>query len=751
MLYYIEKKCIKMLCYRSIEDRKGSTMLSKICVLAEKPSVGRDLARVLGCAKGGSGYLEGDKYIVTWALGHLVTLADPEAYGEQYKSWRIDDLPIMPDELELVVIHQTMRQYQTVKQQLRRPDVTEIVIATDAGREGELVARWILVKAKIHKPLKRLWISSVTDKAIKDGFAHLKDGRSFENLYHSATARAASDWYVGINATRALTCKFNAQLSCGRVQTPTLAIIAAREQEISSFVSKDYYGLKVYCKEIVFTWQDKKNKSFQVFDKARMEQLQKKLQGSSLILQKIERTMKKKFAPMLYDLTSLQRDANRIFSYSAKETLSIMQKLYETHKILTYPRTDSCYITADIVPTLKERLKACGVGPYSRIAFQASKKIQASKHFVDDTKVSDHHAIIPTEQFVNFTALSEKEHRIYDLVVRRFIAVLYPPYEYEQTMLEAVAGDAVFAAQGRIVKALGWREVYGNNDEAEMDVLSEQILPNIEEKAKLLIERLQITQGKTKPPAHFNEGTLLGAMENPVKYMAGESKALKSMIGETGGLGTVATRADIIEKLFNTFLMEKKEKDIYLTAKGRQLLDLVPKELKEPSLTAKWEQQLSAIADGRLQNEKFISDIKEYARKLINEIKDSTAKFHHDNITRKACPECGKFLLEVNGKHGKVLVCQDRECGYRRTITTLTNARCPNCHKKMEMRGDGENKSFFCSCGYREKLSAFQTRKEKTSAGRISKGDVARYMHEQKTAEPVNTALADALAAIKLK
>ena len=726
--------------------------MSKICVLAEKPSVGRDLARVLGCTKGGSGFIEGEKYIVTWALGHLVTLADPEAYGEEYKSWRLDQLPIMPDALDLVVIRQTAKQYSVVKQQLRRGDVSEIVIATDAGREGELVARWILAKAQVHKPLKRLWISSITDKAIQEGFAHLKNGKEYENLYASAAARAASDWYVGINATRALTCKFNAQLSCGRVQTPTLAIIAAREKEISDFVPRAYYGLTANSQNLHFTWQDEKSKSYHSFDRERMEKLSAKLQGKAAVIRDVQKTAKTSFAPQLYDLTELQRDANKLFSFSAKETLSVMQKLYETHKILTYPRTDSRYISADVVPTLHERLKACGVGPYSKIAFQASRKITANKHFVDDAKVSDHHAIIPTEQFVNLTALSDKERKIYDLVVKRFIAVLYPPFAYEQTLVKAVLEGEIFMARGKIVKALGWKAVYQNGlaEENEDENLAEQTLPELSLGDSLPGIKLQLTQGQTKPPAPFTEGTLLGAMENPVKYMAGESKELKQMIGETGGLGTVATRADIIEKLFGTFLMEKRGKDIFVTAKGRQLLELVPSELKEPALTARWEQQLSAIAKGRLRDSAFIGDIKSYAKALVKQIKDSDAKFRHDNLTHKKCPDCGKFLLEVNGKHGKMLVCQDRECGYRKSIAILTNARCPDCHKKMEMRGEGDNKAFFCKCGYREKLQAFQKRREQAGAGKVSKGEVARYMREQQ-AEPVNTALAEALAKLNLK
>lgn len=725
--------------------------MSKIVVLAEKPSVGRDLARVLGCGRKGNGCLEGDRYIVTWALGHLVTLADPEKYGEQYKTWKLEQLPIMPPKLELVVIKQTMKQYSAVKEQLRRKDVSEIVIATDAGREGELVARWILVKAGVNKPIKRLWISSVTDKAIKEGFERLKPGGDYENLYQSAVARAESDWYVGINATRALTTKFNAQLSCGRVQTPTLAIIAKREQEITDFKPETYYQISAKCAALQLQWQDKKTGSSRSFDQAYTAQLAQRLAGSWAEIVSVEKKAQKSYAPQLYDLTQLQRDANKIFGFSAKETLSIMQRLYEQHKILTYPRTDSKYISSDIVPTLKERLKACGVGPYTKAAFQAGKRIAASKHFVDDSKVSDHHAIIPTEEFVQLGNLGDKERKIYDLVIKRFIAVLYPPFIYEKTTVKAVIDGETFTARGKVIQDLGWKEVYQGVYEDEDDEGGDQALPSLKAGDRLKVAKIDLSSGRTKPPARFTEAGLLGAMEDPVRYMQSDSQALKQAIGETGGLGTVATRADIIEKLFGSFYIEKKGSEIYLTAKGRQLLELVPADLKEPALTAKWEQKLSRIASGKLGKAIFINDIKKYAEAVVKQIKDSQEKFRHDNLTRTRCPECGKFLLEVNGKKGKMLVCQDRECKYRKSVSMLTNARCPNCHKKLEMRGEGDGRTFVCACGYREKLSTFQKRKSKENTAKVSKGDVARYMKEQKKAAeaPVNTALADALAKLK--
>ena len=725
----------------------------KSVVLAEKPSVARDIARVLNCGKKLNGALEGNQYVVTWALGHLVTLADPEEYDKKYKEWKIEDLPLMPKKMELVVIKQTAKQYQAVKAQLFRKDVNEIIIATDAGREGELVARWILEKSHCRKPVKRLWISSVTDKAIKEGFAHLKDDREYEPLYDAAVSRAEADWLVGINATRALTCKYNAQLSCGRVQTPTLAMIAAREEEIRQFKPQEYYGLTLMAGGLRFSWQDEKSGSRRSFSKERMEDMKSRIGNGILEIKEIEKTGKKTYAPGLYDLTELQRDANKKFGFSAKETLNIMQRLYENHKVLTYPRTDSSYIGSDIVPTIKERLKACAVGPYRKIAGPLSMRpVKANKSFVDDKKVSDHHAIIPTEQFVQLDHMTNEERKIYDLVIRRFCGILYPPFEYEQTTVKGESGGETFTAKGKIVKSQGWKEAY-EGDWTEEEDEEFQTLKELEQGQQLKIDRADISIGKTQPPAHFNEATLLSAMENPVKYMQSKDAQAAKTLGETGGLGTVATRADIIEKLFHTFLMEKRGNDILLTSKAKQLLELVPEDLKKPELTADWEMRLSRIAQGKLKKNIFLKDIKNYAEEIIGEIKTGQGTFHHDNLTNTKCPVCGKRMLSVNGKNSKMLVCQDRNCGHRETISRLTNARCPNCHRKMELYLKGKEDTFICStCGYKEKLSSFQARREKEGAG-VSKRDVQRYLNKQRkeAQEPINNAFAQALAKINLK
>ncbi|ACD51136.1 DNA topoisomerase III [Clostridium botulinum] len=711
--------------------------MSKILVLAEKPSVGRDLAKVLKCNQNKGSYIEGNNYVVTWALGHLVTLLDPEGYGDKYKKWSMETLPMLPKNMKLCVIKKTSKQFYEVKKQMLRNDITEIVIATDSGREGELVARWIIDKVGVNKPIKRLWISSQTDKAILDGFRNLKPGSAYENLYRAAQGRAEADWIVGLNVTRALTCKYNAQLSAGRVQSPTLAMIVQREEDIKNFKPKDYYTIIAKNNNLAMEWSSNDNNNNRIYDNDIAKKLIAGLKGKEGEVSEISESNKKQYSPALYDLTELQRDANRIFGYSAKQTLSIMQRLYENYKILTYPRTDSRYITRDIVPTLKERLKAISVGNYSSSANQILKgTIHGSKSFVDDSKVSDHHAIIPTEQKVSLGILSKEEKNIYDLVIKRFLSVLLPPFEYIQTSIKVKIGNETFKAKGKVIKSKGWKMVYDKNDDleetSEDGVLKEQVLPNLSKGDKLKINSIEIKNHQTKPPARFNEGTLLSAMENPQKYIQLDKESAKTL-GQTGGLGTVATRADIIEKLFNSFVIEKKGKDLYPTSKGKQLIDLVPKDLKSPLLTAKWEKTLDDISKGKEDVHNFISNMRNYATALVQDVKFSNDKYIHDNMTGKKCPVCGKYMLEVKGKNGVMNVCQDRECGHREGVSKVTNARCPECKKKLELRGHGEGQIYVCpntNCNFREKASQFKKRFDKK--GKVDKREVNNYMKKMK-------------------
>lgn len=719
--------------------------MSKSLVIAEKPSVARDIARVLKCTKKGNGSLEGDKYIVTWALGHLVTHADPEQYDVKYKEWKMEDLPIIPEPFKLVPIRQTTKQFNAVKTLLNRQDVNEVIIATDAGREGELVARWILAKAKSRKPIKRLWISSVTDQAIREGFNNLKDGRKYDHLYEAAVARAEADWVVGINATRALTVKYNAQLSTGRVQTPTLAMIANREQQIKNFKPKTYYGLQALTNTVTFTWHEKGTNQTQSFQKEKMEQLLKSLDSvkTGEVID-VKTTPKRTPAPHLFDLTELQKEAHKRYGWSAKETLSTLQNLYERHKIVTYPRTDSKHLTSDMKSTFTDRIKASAVGDYRVAANKILSKgtPQAQKGVVNDALVSDHHAIIPTEEVVNLRALSDKEYKLYDLIVKRFLAVFYGAYEYDQTVVTLKVGNETFTAKGNTVRDEGWKAVYLQEDEQS----NECTLPVFKKGEQVSLRGIALTEGQTKPPARFNEGTLLAAMENPSQFMGDESKELVKTLKETGGIGTVATRADIIEKLFKSFVIEKKGNDLYTTSKGRQLLDLAPADLKSPALTAEWETQLTKIAKGQAKKADFMRQMIDFTQKSISDIKKSDQKFKHDNISGKVCSECGKPMLEVNGKRGKMLICSDRTCGNKKKVSTITNARCPVCHKKLELRGEGEGRIFACKCGHREKLSAFEKRKKQSGNQKVSKRDVQKYMKTQQKEEPENTAMADALA-----
>ena len=720
--------------------------MSKLLVIAEKPSVGKEIGRVLKCSSKNNGYMEGKNWVVTWAFGHLVTLGDPEIYDNRYKNWNLDDLPILPKKLKTKVIPQTGKQYKLVKHLIDRQDINGIVIATDAGREGELVGRWIIEKAGSKKPVKRLWISSVTDKAISEGFKNLKPGELYENLFHAATARAEADWIVGINGSRALTTKHNAQLSLGRVQTPTLSLIMEREEEIKRFVPKEFYGIKAYIKGVEFTYRFK-NGNVNTFNKNELENVKDSISNKKFKVISITKKDKKEYSDRLYDLTTLQRDAYNRFGYSPKKTLSIMQNLYETHKALTYPRTDSRYLSEDVADTIKDRLGAIRINPFRKIAFRIMNgKIKISKHFVDSSKVSDHHAIIPTEESQSENSLSFDERNIYDMVVQRFLEVLMEPLEYEETRVTVSADGNNFDASFKNIINIGFKELWKSEDKISN-------MPTFKLNEFYEVENIKETKGETSPPAYFNEATLLESMENPSKYLDENDGNFKKILKETGGLGTVATRADIIEKLFQSKLMEKTGKGIKVTSKGKQLLALAPEDLKSPLLTAKWEKNLQLIEKGKLKKENFINDMKKYTIKIVDEIRESNKKYKHDNLSGKKCPNCGNPMMIVDNKHGKSLVCVDRDCGYRDRISKITNARCPECHKKLELRGSKDNQLFVCSCGFKESMDSFEKRrKEREKRG--SKKDYLNYLKQQEKQNEkendLNNPFASALAGFKL-
>jgi DNA topoisomerase-3 len=640
--------------------------MERTLILAEKPSVAREIARVLNCNNKNKGFIEGPKYVVTWALGHLVTLAEPEDYDQKLKQWRMEDLPMLPDKMKLKVIKQTSHQYQIIKGLMQRGDIKDLVIATDSGREGELVARWIMVQANWRKPFKRLWISSQTDAAIREGFANLKAGSAYNNLYDAAVCRAEADWLIGLNVTRALTCKFNTQFNAGRVQTPTLALIVNREQEIKEFKPVDYWTIRADFGDYYGDWRDNKGQG-RIFDHTRAQAIMAKIQGHPGIITEVRREAKSEQPPLAYDLTELQRDANRRLNFSAQKTLTVLQNLYQEHKVVTYPRTDSRFITRDIVPTLPARLQAMQVGPYIEyIRPLLSQRIQPGKRFVDDSKVTDHHAIIPTEQPLKLAALSLDEKKLYDLIAKRFIAVLYPPYLYDQTTLTTVVNGENFHSRGKVVKDLGWRVVSTSNterEETQQDALPEQKLTQQQKGSQKQVKDFKENKSKTRPPARYTEATLLTAMESPGKFIEDE-ELRESMKGS--GLGTPATRAEIIEKLINSFYIERNAKELIPTSKGIQVIPLVPAELRSPELTAKWEQRLTDIAKGQGSKEQFINGIRLSAREMVQGVRTDDAEYKATNISKIKCPACGKhMLLIVKGKRGKMLVCPDRNCGHR--------------------------------------------------------------------------------------
>ncbi|MEC0372640.1 DNA topoisomerase III [Paenibacillus chibensis] len=692
----------------------------KSLVLAEKPSVAREIARVMGSREKHKGYFEGPQYIVTWALGHLVGLAEPEDYDHKYATWNLEDLPILPQTMKLKMLRETGQQFRVVHSLSKRQDVNKLIIATDAAREGELLARWIMKMAHWNKPFQRLWISSQTDKAIKEGFASLRPGNQFDRLYESARCRAEADWMIGLNVTRALTVKFGAQLSAGRVQTPTLGMIMDRENEIVNFRSQEYDTLKADLGNFSATWRGK-NGDARIFERQTAESLKKKLEGQYGKVSQVKKSEKVEPHPLAYDLTELQRDANRKYGFSAKQTSNVLQRLYEQYKLVTYPRTDSRYLTSDMVHTLKERLESVAIGPYATLARPLLRKnLPVSKRIVDDSKVSDHHAIIPTEETVLLNQLNTEERKLYDLIVRRFISLFYPPARYDNvSVIVQVEGEQLHV-KGTTIKDAGWREVYG----ADVDDLSDEdnegdtddsssLLPELHEGDSVKVQRVHAQSGRTLPPKRYTEASLLSQMEKH-------------------GLGTPATRADIIEKLINSDTIERQGNLLHPTGKGKQLIELVAPELRTPELTARWEAELEKIARGQGKPEPFLQGIRGMSKDLVAGVKNSAADYKPHNVSNSHCPQCGTKLLEKKGKRGKMLICPSDDCGYRRSDEKrLSNRRCPQCHKKMEIKEGKAGMYVQClPCGITETLNKDSKHVNKKEARKL----VQQYSSDESTA-----------------
>ena len=702
----------------------------KSVVLCEKPSVARDIARNLGAKNNKNGCLEGDKYIVTWALGHLVTLQTPDKYKE-FSNVSLENLPMIPKYMKTEIIKKTFKQYKIIETAVNRKDVNEVIIATDAGREGELVARYILEKANCKKKVKRLWISSVTDKAIKDGFKNLKAGDDYLGLYYSGVARANADWLVGINASRALTLKYNASLNCGRVQTPTLQMVFEREEKIKSFVPREYYTFEAVVDGIRFNCGESE------YNFTKAEKFVSDNKNKTINFDKVEVKIKTSIPKPLYNLTDIQQVASALFGLSPKQTLNIIQRLYESHKVLTYPRTDSRYLTTDMKNTLADRLRAIGGGYKEITAKLLREKDFNTKRIINNSKVSDHHAIIPTEQKPNYMSLSDTELKIYNLVVKRFLENLLPDYKYEETSYSFKLDNKVFTAKSTRVIQLGFKELSRSEIEDKKISFSTK---------EFSLDSLQYNKKQTTPPSYYTEGSLIYAMENPFEFVDDDNE--RKILKQTNGIGTVATRADILEKLFTNDYLVLDNGRIKTTNKAKQLLNLVPKNLKSPSLTATWEKQLDNIAKNKLSKDKFLKDIKDYTRECILEIKDSQDKFKHDNISGKKCEECGSYMLEVDKKGTKMLKCSSPTCRNRKVISRLTNLRCDNCHKKMTLFGSGENSTYRCVCGNSLKQKEVDKRIKNNKKDKASRVDMKKYM-KQESLE--NNALRDKLLGLKLK
>ncbi|WP_462258998.1 DNA topoisomerase III [Vagococcus teuberi] len=685
----------------------------KQLVIAEKPSVARDLAKVLGATKKTKNYIEGDKYIVTWALGHLLGLKMPEDYNKDWAEWNMNTLPMIPERVGIKPLPKTRPQLKAISQLANRKDVSEAIIATDAGREGELVARWILQYVKFKKPVKRLWISSQTDKAIKQGFKQLRPSKEYDNLYYSAVARAEADWLVGLNVTRALTVKYKDSLSAGRVQTPTLAMVRQQEEVIEKFRPETYFTLDAEYDGVIGHLQLKNPRQYK--ERQALEDLVASFDGKSLIVEEIQVKEKTEYAPLPYDLTEIQREANQRYQYSAKKTLSIIQRLYETHKIVTYPRTDSKHLTTDMKSTMKERLTAVTqMSPELVKRLVKDGAVVKQQKVFQNAKVTDHHGLIPTEQSARLEKLDNDELKIYRMIVERFLGLFLPPYKVSIETITAKVDQSTFVFKQQRVLETGWKQV---EEAAKQSVVFK--------KGTAIKVVYKINKQLTTPPNPLSEGTLLGKMEKH-------------------NLGTPATRAEIIEKLISSDLIERQTNRIVVTAKGKQLLQLVNPSLVTPELTQQWELSLEKIANGDLKYQVFIKDIEKETTRLVKEIKMSEEKYVDHSLTNKTCPDCGSQLKEKNTRDGKIYVCSSETCHYkRRKDPKVSNKRCPQCKKKMMILENKNGSYFKCGgCQYTEKMQSGSKGKKK-----ISKHEERKLIKKYNQAEEMESPLAAALKA----
>ena len=653
--------------------------MSKTLVIAEKPSVGRDLVRVLaGTFDKGEGYLEGSDHVVTWAVGHLVQLADPDEYDERFKKWRMADLPIVPERFRLVVRDErSKKQMNVVKRLLGRDDVETVVNACDAGREGELIFAYIYEKSGSRKPVERLWLNSMTTAAIKEAFSQLRPGDELATLEAAARSRSEADWIVGMNATRAATIRlrssFDGAVSLGRVQTPTLAILARREEEIRAFKPEPYWVVDAAFDTV----KDAPRKYEGRYHAGANPRIKTADEAAAIVaacdnqtgeITKLDKSERKERAPMLYDLTSLQRDANSRFGFSARRTLGAAQRLYEEHKALTYPRTNSRFITQDMIGEIKPIAELVGdQKEYGAAAkYVLGLDVLPLGRVVNDAKVTDHHAIIPTRAERHpVEKMNPDDRRIYDLVVRRFLAVFHPDAVFENTRVETTVAGHVFRTRGKLMLVPGWRGVYGEAADAEggsdEDEGREQQLPRLLHGEQAAVQEISSEAKETKPPRRYTEGSLLAAMETAGKLV--DEEELREAMKDSG-IGTPATRAAIIERLLQVGYIERDGRALVVTEKGLNVIRLLGEHaLTSPGLTGEWEHRLSKIETGEDSREAFMGDIVKFASDTVGELDTKLKDVRIPRANLGPCPVCGRDIVE-NRKGYSCWSREDPGCGF---------------------------------------------------------------------------------------
>lgn len=647
-----------------MKKSEGGIAVGKTVVIAEKPSVGRDIARVLGCRERGDGCLTGGDWVVTWAVGHLVTLVEPDELDEKYKRWSMNTLPILPEDIPLKVIPSSRKQYQIVKKLINAADTERLVCATDAGREGELIFRYIYQMVGCKKPFDRLWISSMTDEAIQEGFRAIRPGADYDGLYRSAQCRSQADWLVGMNASRAFTLRYGALLSVGRVQTPTLAILVKRRREIENFRPEAYATVTADFGDyrgMYFSEDLDPDTHVPKVEDARA--IAAEVKGKPATVLSAETVRKRDLPPQLYDLTSLQRDANRLLGFTADKTLKLAQSLYETRKAITYPRTDSRYLPPDMIPRVVQTMKLLPESYQALVpGAMPGGKLPVSRRTIDKTKVTDHHAIIPTAKRVDPSTFPEDERRLYDLIARRLLTAFYPACEYDATKVVTGVGERRFRTNGRVVIANGWRDVppleappKPKRAKAKAaDEEEEAALPPLSPGDARVVRDAVVQEDKTRPPAPHTDASLLFAMENAGRELEDE-ELQRQMKGS--GIGTPATRAAIIERLIHVGYAVRRGKTLTATDKGVLLIDVMPGEIASPEMTGRWELALDRITDGGQDPEQFMASIRRFSAFLVDYARDSAKSVSFPEEQRRgrrgrgfearpvegaACPVCGQ-------------------------------------------------------------------------------------------------------------